>query len=331
VLLLAASTTTLFGGAFHPGGTWTTSSFGSGSQFTPSLTANAAGNGVGVYAGSGNVLGYTVWSSAGWSSPATISASAITKSPPWIDANNGSMAHATYQDASYQYWHLSYTGSWSSALAIGASKQDYGPFAATIAALGTNCAVTFFDGATSNDTAESDLLSGIWQPTNDFSGSTIGGSKSLTVPPAIVAIGTGTDVLIVYADSGTNLQSLRRTSGLWPSAPTPIATASTANYIALAPLANEGALVAFKGETNGLLYWSLYSASGWSPVTAFSQSIVVDGTPAVSHGVGGNVAEMVYVVGGVAYQSELSTTSTWSAPVTVGGTGLLGVALASMP
>ncbi len=79
------------------------------------------------------------------------------------------------------------------------------------------------------------------------------------------------------------------------------------------------------------LYWSVYSGSSWSTVAAFATpNVAVDTSPAVTHGINGDVAEIAYVSGGVAYHAKLSG-STWSTPVMVGGAGLVGVAIASAP
>jgi hypothetical protein len=75
----------------------------------------------------------------------------------------------------------------------------------------------------------------------------------------------------------------------------------------------------------------VYSGGAWSTVAAFSSpNVAIDTSPAVTHGVGGDVAEIAYVTGGQAYSASL-VGSTWSAPVSVGGSGLLGVAIASTP
>ena len=94
-----------------------------------------------------------------------------------------------------------------------------------------------------------------------------------------------------------------------------------------------GAILAFAG-TDGNLYWTTYSeASGWAAVLPLSSTgqTATDTTPAVTHGINGDIAEMVYLSGGHPVFSSL-TASGWSSPRLVNTSmGLTGVAIASAP
>ena len=233
--------------------------------------------------------------------------------------------------------YLAYTGTWSSPQAIGVSgNQDFGQFAATIAARSsTSATVAFFDGrsgASINDVATSDLAAGSWQATVDIAGNTIvGNATGYVIPAAIAALsGTGPELLSVYVDVNTQIQVATRSSGTW-SAPVAVAGATTYDPVALAPLPGGGAILAFRGQDTRL-YWSVYSSGAWSAVAPFAiPNVTIARPPAVTHGIAGDVAELAYIDGsGTAYHARL-TGSTWSAPVMVGGTALVGVAIAAAP
>jgi hypothetical protein len=332
VLLLAGSSTSLLGGSFHPGGAWTTSSFGAGTNAGTSLTATSAGAGIGVYtAANGNKVGYTLWSGGAWSTPAPINASAVAMGQPFIDATGSSSAHVTYQDSTFNFWYLAYTGGTWSAMpqAIGA---NYGPLPATIAARGVNATIGFIDGqqGSVNDVAAADLNGGTWLARDD-----IAGPESFKVPAVIVSLSAGPELLMVFAQNNNpQMMFATRTGGVW-SSPAALTNCLTNDRPALAPLPNGGAILAFRGTdspTTGYLYWSVYSASTWSAVAPFATpNESIAGPPAVTHGVGGATAEVAFLdTSGMAHHARL-TGSTWSAPVLVGGANLNGVAIASMP
>jgi hypothetical protein len=300
---------------------------------------DSTGRGVGVYtSATGGVLGYTVWSGGTWSTPSSITASAVARSQSFVDATGGTVSHVAYQDNTYHYWYLAYTGTWSAPQPIGVTgNQNYGPFAATIAALGANATAAFFDGQGPqiNYAAASDLVGGAWQPRVDIAGNTIGGSNAFTIPPAIVPLSSGPELLMVYvqapdAQNHTQIVFATRAAGTW-STPASINNCLTHDPVALAPLPSGGAILAFRGEDTNL-YWTVYSGGAWSPVAPLATpNVSVAKPPALAHGVGGDVAEIAFVKSdGMAYHARL-TGSTWSAPVLVGGASLSGVALASAP
>jgi hypothetical protein len=308
----------------------------------PSLTMDSTGRGVGVI--TANVqfvpVEYTVWSGGTWSPVAAITGTSA-RSQPFIDATGGTVSHVAYQDSTYHYWYVAYTGTWSSPQQIGTTgNQFFGPFAASIAARGTNATAAFFDGVGGpnasmiNWAAASDLTSGTWQATVDIAGNTVGGSNSLTIPPAIIPLSAGPQLMMVYvqasdAQGHNQIVFVTRSGAAW-TAPASINNCLTHDPVGLAPLPNGGAILAFRGEDTNL-YWSVYSGGAWSTVAPFSTpNVSVAKPPAVTHGVGGTVAEIAYVSGGAAYHARL-TGSAWSAPVLVGGTSLSGVAIASAP
>jgi len=145
----------------------------------------------------------------------------------------------------------------------------------------------------------------------------------------VVALTYGVVVFSIFVQ-GLSIGYVTRTGGVW-SSPSYLLNCLTNDRVALAPLPNGGAIVAFRGQDK-YLYWLVYSGGTWSAVAPFATptNVSADGSPAVTHGIGGVVAEMAYVTGGTVYHARL-TGSTWSAPVTVGGASVAGVAIASAP
>jgi len=330
VLVLAGSPTKLFAGELHPGGAWATSTLTvtEGTSFGTSLTTDSAGDGVGVYTSSnGATVNATIWSAGAWSAPAPITASAVARAQPFVDATGGPTAHLLFQDANYKFNYLAHTaGGWTTtAQSVGG---NYGPVPATIAALGANATAGFIDGQGPdvNYAAASDLTgsTATWATRVDP-----GAGGNFAVPATIVPLSAGPDVMMVYVSTTTQIFWLTRTAGAW-TAPAPLTNGLTGNPVALAPLPSGGAILAIRG-TDTLLYWSRYTGGAWSALAAFSTpNVAVDVSPAVTHGVGGDAAELAYVSGGSIYAAQLSG-STWSAPALVGGAGVNGVAIAATP
>jgi hypothetical protein len=335
VLLLAGSSTNLVAGTFQPASGWITSMLSDATDLGMSLTIDSSGRGVGVYtSATGGVVSATVWNSGAWGAPAAITASAVARSQPSVDATGGTTSHAVYQDPSYQYWYLAYSGTWSTPQPIGVTgTQYYGPFAATVAARGANATASFFDGlpgANVNNAAAADLTGGSWQAKVDIVGNTIGGSNTFTIPTAIVPLSAGPELLLVYVDSGNTINFVSRSAGQWSQAAA-ITGATTNDPVGLAPLPGGGAILAFRGQDTNF-YWSIYSAGAWSAVAPLSTpNVSIARPPAVTHGISGDVAEAAFIESdGNAYHVRL-TGSSWSAPVLVGGASLGGVAIAAAP
>jgi hypothetical protein len=345
LLLGGSSTSNLLAGTFTVGGGWATTTLADQASFGPSLTTDSTGRGVGVYASTtGNTVSSTVWSGGVWGAPAPVAASAVARSTPGIDATGSATSYVIYQDTSYHYWYLAYGGTWSSPEMVGTSGNQYfGPFAATVAPLaGTTPTVSFFDGTTgmanpTNVVTTADRNGGVWDSKNAALGTTPNIVSNTNQPPyviptAIVTLSGGNNQLLVYVDVSTQIQYLTRSGITAWSAPLPVAGATTFTPVALAPLPGSDAILAFRGQ-DGKLYSTVYSfiAGTWSAVAPFSSpNVAVDTSPAVTHGIAGDTAEIAYVAAGKAYHARFSG-GTWSAPVLVGGSGLTGVAIAAAP
>lgn len=251
-----------------------------------------------------------------------------TRAQPSIASLGGDVS-AVFHGDDFKHYYAGYAASWSPTAEPvgGTSSQSFGPSPATIAALSSGPIIAF--AGNDGDLYDQARVGGVWQ---SASGHGLGNvlSQPPTIPPAIVALTSGPDLMIVFAEQDKQIRFTTHTSATGWSTPLAIANCLTGDPVALAPLPNGGAILAFRG-TDFNLYWSVYSASGWSKVAGFaSPNVSVDTTPAVTHGIGGDTAEIAYLIGGVAYHARLSG-SAWLAPVTVGGTALNGVALAAAP
>ncbi len=285
---------------------------------------------MGVYTSSnGGTVNATIWSGGAWSAPAATAAGAVARAQPFVDATGGATAHLIFQDANYKFNYLAHdaTGWTAASQPVGG---NYGPVPATIAALGADATAGFIDGQGPdvNDAAAANLSGtpAAWQARVD-----LGSGGNFNIPAAIIPLGTGTDVMMVYVQSGnTQILWLTRTSGTW-SAPAAVTNALTSNPVALAPLPSGGAILAFRG-TDGYLYWSTYASGAWSTVAPFSSpNVAIDTTPAVTHGIGGDTAEIAYVAGGTVYAARLAGGAWTTPPAAVGGTSVNGVAIAATP
>jgi hypothetical protein len=331
VLLLAGSSTSLLAGTFEAGSGWSTSALSDATTMQTALTVDSTGRGVGAYVSTtGGYVSSTVWSNGAWAAPAAITTLAFARAQPSIDATGGATSHLVYQGTDFKFYYLAYAGSWSaSPIAVGtATDPFYGPVPASVAALGGNATAVFVDGESSpaNLLGQSDLTGGAWQARFDFT--TAGGS--FTVPPVVVPLRSGPELLTVFVLANGQLASASRTGGAW-STPASIPNGLTNDPPALAPLPGGGAILAFRGQDTNL-YWTVYAVGTWSVIGAFATpNVSIAYAPAVTHGIAGDVAEIAFVeTDGKAYHSRL-TGSTWSAPVLVGGTSLTGVAIAAAP
>jgi hypothetical protein len=328
VLLLAGSATSVLGGQLYGSASWSTSALIDTTLFSPSLTFGPSQTGVGVVISAvGGSVDAVTWSAAGgWTSFASL-AGTTARSAPSLDGHGGSVVHLVYQDTAFLYDYLAYTGTWSAPAPVGpGGAQSYGPVAASIAARGTDATVAFIDGLSPdvNFAAQQDLTGGTWQTRNDLAG-----PESFTIAPSIVALGAGPELLTVFVQGDSQVMFATRTSGTWTAAAA-VTSATTSDPVAVAALPGGKAILAFRG-TDTMLYWSTYASGAWSTVAPFATpNVAVDVSPAVTHGVGGFDAEIGYVSAGALSHARLSGAA-WSTPTLVGGSGLVGVAIATAP
>ncbi|MCS6901419.1 MAG: hypothetical protein RMJ98_17355, partial [Myxococcales bacterium] len=103
---------------------------------------------------------------------------------------------------------------------------------------------------------------------------------------------------------------------------------------ALVGLPGGGALVAFRG-TDGKIYWSTWNGSAWNQAAALipgGANPKIKSGPSLARGLLGD-AELVFIqddaLGAISHATF--TKGSWEAPSIVGGTGLVGAAIARTP
>ncbi len=327
VLLVAGGSASSLGGEFHPQSGWMTTPFNNeATNDGPSIALNNAGGAVAVLrAASGDALRFATWTSSGFSAWAPVGASA--RAMPWVVGSGGRHA-LIYQGADYKHYYGGYTGGWlpsNDPVGGGGSQQSYGPTPATMAALGTSDVAVFAGG--NGDLYDQTRTGGSWQSAHGH-----GLGDVVLVTPTIVALNGGSaDLMIVFIrKSDAKIMFTTRTGTTW-AAPAQVDPNSYSNDpVGVTALPNGGALIGFRG-LDGKVYWSRYAAGAWStPAPLASPNPTTPSTPALAAGVGGVDAEMVFVENGAAYHARLSGMA-WSAPVLVGGSGIVGVAISSAP
>jgi hypothetical protein len=341
--MLAGSNAALIG-ATYQNGAWATTAL---NDSTPSgipdlsITMDSGGNGVGVYASASsnpvNQVGFTTWSGNSWTTAALIPGAYVTRSEPTVDATGSATAYALFQDPTlYSFYSLTFDGvTWSSATQLmSGSSYDYGPQGASIAAVTGGAVAGFIDGRDGNATADAVYSGGAWGSVFDITGVY---GEDTNVPAVVIPLdggGASPELMMVWNDGASpqQIDYATGTGSTWSSGQQ-IPTCLTNDRVGLAPLPGGGAILAFAG-TDGNLYWTTYSeASGWAAVLPLSSTgqTATDTTPAVTHGINGDIAEMVYLSGGHPVFSSL-TASGWSSPRLVNTSmGLTGVAIASAP
>ena len=161
---------------------------------------------------------------------------------------------------------------------------------------------------------------------------------ALPISPSVIALSGDTeDLMIVHVVSANSqIGWITRKPGNPPtwSAAALIPNALTQDRIALAPLPNGGAVMAFRG-LNTNVYTSIYTPGANPPWSAPSQlanpNYSTPSSPALAAGIGAAAAELVFADGatGKALHARL-TGQTWSAPVEIGGAGVTLVGMASV-
>ncbi len=271
-----------------------------------------------------NHIQATTWSpAAGWSTLANIGAGITTQGAPTLAG--GSVVHGAFHGMDFKYYYLAWQGTAISPVAeqVGV-VQSAGPARPSIAALGADATLAFA-ADTTNVLSAQDRLAGVWA-----SSTSVTGVIDFAVPPTLVALTTGPELMVVWMES-TQIKFATRTTSTW-SAPADITNGFTSDPVALAALPGGDAVLAFRG-TDGKAYTALYTAGVWSSPTALATpNVSIVGSPALAPGIGAVTAEIAYVAAAdtAVYHARL-TGGVWSVPVLVGGSGQTGVALASKP
>jgi hypothetical protein len=155
-----------------------------------------------------------------------------------------------------------------------------------------------------------------------------GASKATS--PAVTSLDNNAGWLVVYHDKagGTALRWLVQT-GL-PVAPSALAGASSSSPVALASTQGGGAVLAFRDAATNVVSTALFDGLAWGPAQALPGNPKTTASPSVARGLCTHTAELVYIdaADGSVKHASLEA-GTWSAPASVGGVAMQGVALTS--
>ena len=301
------------------------------------LAITSSGQGVALLGGANGPVQFAIWSAGAWTPPQQLGTVNGTFKPA-ITAS-GVTAQAVYTDFLNNHLHYAaFSGNaWNpSDEPVGGSAQQASTFiGSSIVAIGGNATVAY-PSAPSDMVTTSDRIGGTWGSPEALPRSTNVG------PPAIVALTSGPELMLVVPTQGPSLASFTRTAGVW-SGEVQIPTSVPAPSVALLALPGGDALLVAPGSDHKL-YWAHYSAGSWTALTALpipSNIPVSAAIPSLAAGVFGDIAELVFLedrllVGpfpGGGLHMRYST-SGWSVPIVMssvsGSLGMSGVAIASM-
>ena len=109
------------------------------------------------------------------------------------------------------------------------------------------------------DLVDVDLVSGAWQTPKTLATSLIETSAVVSVP-----LTAGPELMVVFSGQNGQLEFLTRSSGVYSTAASiPNALSAGGLSLALAPLANGGAFLAFEGPDDNF-YYAIYAGGSWS-------------------------------------------------------------------
>lgn len=335
-LLLGGGGETIVAGEFREAEGWAVRELTGTTPSAPAVAISAEGLGVGLLrltGGETTPLRFTTWTPGTWSELAPLGSQGSSRSEPSLSAGVAGV-QAVFQPTDYKHVFALFRGGvWSpdAEPVGGVSTHSYGPSAADIASVGGEALVAFMNGA---DGAEQNHLfvqrrtEGGWDVAQHLTG-----DVNFEVPPRIVALDSGLDALVVYAQTGSNLLfSTRRQGAAWGEVMS-IGNAYTMQRPALAALPGGGAVLAFRGN-DGRLYVARYNGSAWSAAVEVPTlgGATLPAPPAVAPGVGGAEVELVYADGGGAAYHMRAMGEGWSEPVLITSrAGLSLLAIASAP
>jgi len=330
ILLLGGGPDSIFTGEFHPPGPWLISTLTGSTSDRPAVALTGASSGIGVIRSKiGDEMLFTSWSPGRFGVLAAIGSGATTSGPPALAAS-ASRVDLAYHGVDLKHYFASYVGTWTpTAEPIGAgSLQSSGPTPASITLLGADTIVAYAD----DDRLLSDRsrLSGAWQTVH--TGDLGDAGAGVAVTPTIVAPTSGPELLIAFVRSpDQDVFYTTRSAGTWAD-PQAVPGAFAADSIALLPIAGGDVILVLRSiDSHG--YWARYSAGAWSDLKAFPWfDLAVPSTPSLAPGIGGADAEIAFVnvATGEALHAQLHGSS-WGNLVTVGGSGLTSVSIASAP
>ncbi|MCC6557375.1 MAG: hypothetical protein IT372_30865 [Polyangiaceae bacterium] len=340
VLLLAGGGASMLGGEYHPASGWITAPIAEQTAHGPAVALVGSADGVGLFRSSSSdhtsQLMSVTWTAGAWSSPASLGGGAVTtQSRPALVASAGK-AHAVFHGNNFNHYYLGYDPAmgnpWTPVELVGlAGSPAFGPTPPAVTAFAGD-PVACYAGSNS-DLYHHTRAAGAW--TGGY-GHLNGMAPFVTNSPAIAALSAGAEMLIVFLEASSGvIYWTKGSAASWTPAAVLSATALSNEPVALAPLPGGEAVMAYRGQ-NGQIYWSRYAPAGnppWSvPAPLANPNPSIASPPALAPGVGGASAELAYVdsATGAVYHSRLIG-SAWTAPQSVGGSGLTHASISSAP
>ncbi|MEO7330068.1 MAG: hypothetical protein ABI193_15950, partial [Minicystis sp.] len=343
--VLAGSATNLYGKSFAPGGSWAgVNVFAAKTTDRIGLTFNSAGQGVGVIRtsnGTVNQVQYTVYTPSPipgtWSAFVALNGTPTTSGGPSISASPGGPAQAAFigLNPDFKYYYAAFNGGlWSAPEIVGLGTPSSGTTRPSITAFGPNAEVGFLKTVVTSEFDSRDRISGAYDVERKGSAALI----ASTVAPELITLSSGPDFMAVFAETATNqvYYTTRSIGGAW-AAPIAIAGVTTTDAISLDALPNGKAVLGYRGIGAGTHAFAVFydPVGGWgatADVSGAGNAALAGPTVAVTHGVGGALAELVYVKSDNLVYHSRNFGAAWSAPSLVENTAtIVSVTLASAP
>lgn len=331
VLLVATGGGDVFTGELHPPASWTTSTLADASGKAPALAFDAAGGALALIRSQANAgeLRYASWAAGTWSPFAAVAAGVTTQSRPALAVFGASLGAIFHGDDFKHYFGAFQGGAWAPTAEPVGSPQSFGPSAPSMAAQGPDVIAVF--AGNDGDLYDQTRSGGVW-----LSATGHGLGNLVQLPPAVVSMTAGIDLLVVFVRSTDGkIEWTSRTGAVW-TAPSELDINSfSADPVALAALPGGDAVAAFRG-LDGNIYTSRYTngaAPPWSvPAAVANPNYAIASSPSLAPGVGGADAELAFVdtATAQAFHARLQG-ATWSAPAAVGGSNLVSATIASAP
>ncbi len=269
------------------------------------------------------------WTEAGGFAPlANVGPNMTTRSAPSVAASSAAI-HVVYQDVNnFRYWYAAYPGAGGFSPAneevkVGADLYSVGNAGAAITVLGMDPVITN-DGFGGPDLYTQIRAGGVWQAATQH---VVGFPVDDSVPAiAAPSSAQGPELVVVYPrDMDKQLFFLARKGGMW-SMSTEITGAKSIDSALLALPSGE-VLLAYREVATSALRWSRFNGTTWT--ASVDLGVMAKSKPALARGAGDAEAELVYVdMTGKAQHMRLQN-GMFTAPVAIGGTGLVGAAIAT--
>ncbi|TKD08828.1 hypothetical protein [Polyangium fumosum] len=272
----------------------------------------------------------STWTEAGGFGLVTnVGANVSTRATPGIAASSAA-AHIVYQDVTNnRYWYAAYTPASGFAptneeVKVGVDTYSLGDAAAAITVLGMDPVITN-DGWGDPNLYTQRRAAGVWEAATQH----LAAFDVDDTTPAIAALTStqGPELVLVFTRANDKqLVFLTREGGTWSTTPVEI-TGAKSTELTLLALPSGGALLAYREVATGNLHWARFDGVAFSAVENLALKAI--GRPALALGAGDAEAELVYVdTTGKAHHARLQN-GTFTTPVLVGGTNLVGVAIAT--